>query len=337
MRSLRLSFTKLRSGLPALVGVALLPACGGTTTGGECAPDDAAVEASWDVGSDLGVGFDVVLPETSPVWDSGGYLCADRGAEPVTQIVSLPAPGTPATPGQICAASPATVESNTAARVSLVSSGADSALGVVVIAPGLTPIGLPTIDVIALRPELAGATVKDIVPIKDGFRFDLKWPKPIPELSDWGVDLQFKVSLALACEGGTKNVESLTNVERCLDGTSFVWRSSGDACVECRIIAEMAPSPIVSDNQGDDLPLARVIRMRVVELARAANGVLLFAENDAGESAEYEWRVSGGQLQRLTDDLVFWTPPQGESFGQVALWNDTGAVVENFLHTQVYA
>jgi len=99
----------------------------------------------------------------------------------------------------------------------------------------------------------------------------------------------------------------------------------------------MAPSPIVSDNQGDDLPLGRVIQVRVVEVARASNGVLLFAENDAGEQARYEWHVSGGDLRRLADDLVFWTPPEGDSFGQVALWNEAGAVVENFLHGRVRA
>lgn len=95
----------------------------------------------------------------------------------------------------------------------------------------------------------------------------------------------------------------------------------------------MAPSPIVSDNAGDDLPLARHLRLRVVELARAGREVLLFAENDGGADAEYEWRVSGGTLRRVAEDLVVWTLPDDDArpFGQVAVWNDNGAAVENFL------
>ena len=62
---------------------------------------------------------------------------------------------------------------------------------------------------------------------------------------------------------------------------------------------------------------------------------IAFAESDAGPGLELEWRVSGGALERIADDVVLWTLPEdgGEAtpFGQVAVWNDAGAVVENFV------
>ena len=55
---------------------------------------------------------------------------------------------------------------------------------------------------------------------------------------------------------------------------TFEWVSSGTLCT---VIAERAPSPIVSDNTGDELPLGRVVSMRIIEVARAGKQVLLFA------------------------------------------------------------
>lgn len=337
MRSLRLSFVTLGSGLPALVGVALLPGCGATTTttpDAECVAADSTAESAADssaseVDFDFGVGDTASDVITDPCYYG----------ERAIKMVSLPAPGTPADPGLICAVSATPVESTAAARVSLTSAGPASAVGVVAIMPGLSVVGTPVVTVTTIRSYLEGAKITNVTAISGGFRFDITWPKPLPGYytESWSADLQFTVSFSLACEAGTRAVESTTYVDRCLDGDSVVWRSSGDACVECRVIAEMAPSPIVSDNRGDELPLGRVLQVRVVEVARASNGVLLFAENDAGEQAGYEWHVSGGVLQRLADDLVFWTPPEGDSFGQVALWNDAGAVVENFLHARVRA
>ena len=127
--------------------------------------------------------------------------------------------------------------------------------------------------------------------------------------------------------------ESITPVAFCLDGDRLEWVSAGDACTVCTIIAEMAPSPIVSDLIEDSLPLARVIRIAVRELARAGRSVLLMAENDAGEDAEYEWHVSKGEVQSVAPDVVLWTLPDGvdRPFGQVAVLAETGAVVENFV------
>jgi hypothetical protein len=121
---------------------------------------------------------------------------------------------------------------------------------------------------------------------------------------------------------------------------SVEWVSSGDACTACRVIAEMAPRPIVSDKTGDDLPLGMVIRLRVVEVARAGRHVLLFADNDAGADADYEWSVSEGSLEHVADDVVLWTLPEETTarapFGQVAVWNAAGAAVENFVSSVLW-
>lgn len=129
-------------------------------------------------------------------------------------------------------------------------------------------------------------------------------------------------------------MESTTSLDLCWKHKERVWVSSGDLCTDCVIIAEMAPSPIPSDNQGDELPLGRVVRLRVVPLAQSGRARLLFAENDAGGDARYEWRVSGGSLQKIAEDIVLWTLPEDyaekEPFGQVGVWNGDGAAVENF-------
>ena len=61
--------------------------------------------------------------------------------------------------------------------------------------------------------------------------------------------------------------------------------------------------------------------------------MLLAAQNDAGPDAEYEWRVSAGTIERVDDDIVVWTLPDTSDdvpYGQVAVWNEAGAAVENF-------
>jgi hypothetical protein len=113
-----------------------------------------------------------------------------------------------------------------------------------------------------------------------------------------------------------------------------VWRSAGESCLLCcPIVAEMAPTPIRGDSQGDDLPLARALRIRIAAFAHAGRQVLLVAQNDAGPDAEYEWRVSAGTFERVADDIVVWTLPDASGdapYGQVAVWNEAGAAVENF-------
>jgi hypothetical protein len=233
------------------------------------------------------------------------------------------------------------VTSNTSARVTLdhYSPTLETATGYIAVPPSIAGavVGLPVLSVLsATDPDFAAMQVTALTPFPDGYRFLAKWPNPLHHRVGGG-QMTVRTTLNLSCgDSGTKTVESDTRIDFCFDGDSFQWVSAGDACTICVIIAEMAPSPIVSNNLGDDLPLGRVLRMRVVEVARTAEQVLLFAENDAGPSAEYEWRVSGGTLKRIADDVVLWTLPDAahadeRPFGQVAVWNDAGAVVENFV------
>jgi hypothetical protein len=171
--------------------------------------------------------------------------------------------------------------------------------------------------------------------VTGGLQVTARWAETLPSTSCFGTQtMTVKATFDIACaDGGTKTVEARTRIDIC-DGSdgSLAWVSSGDQCCDCVIIAEMAPSPIVSDKTKDDLPLARVVRLRVVELARAGRQVLLFAENDAGPELELDWNVSGGSLERIDADLMLWTLPDDDAspFGQVAVWNDAGAAVENF-------
>lgn len=304
--------------------------CGSGTIGAE--PDASnASDATTDVTTPL---FDADPP---PPPDNTVYDCRDYGT---THIVDLPPPGTPAEPGQLCAVSEPAASSNTAARITLdgFSAAARTARGHIAISPSITGIvGLPNISVesaSAVAEGLETMTASDIVEIAGGYEFQARWTEPFyPRL---GAQMVVKASFVIACDdGATKTVESITQIDVCsYDEGSVELVSSGDACTICRVIAEMAPSPIVSDNTGDDLPLGSVLRLRVVEVARAGRQVLLFAETDAGPNTKYEWRVSGGTLERIADDVMLWTLPADDGhapFGQVAVWNDSGAAVENFL------
>jgi hypothetical protein len=273
-----------------------------------------------------GVALDTSPPE--PCWP---------GAQPTTYIVNVPPPGVPADPGQICAIRLPPVTSNTAARITLTSYSANnrSAFGSVSVPASLasTVVGFPTISVVSAPAGYGTISITNLTPVPGGYRFDASWPAAtIAPMS--GARMTLMATFTLACaDGGTQTVESTTELDLCLDGTALEWVSSGDACTVCEVIAEMAPSPIVPNTHGDELPLASVLRLRVVELARAGRTVVLMAENDGGEATDYTWQVSGGRVERVAPDIVLWTAPEsGETAsGQVAVWNDAGAAVESFV------
>ena len=335
MRKLRIVFTTVGA-VPALA-VALLPAmegCGSEVT--TTTLDAAATDAKADRGPDVDLFPTDAATEEPPIpSDAAGPLCPIT----FTHLVEIPSPGVVADPGQICAVVQPPVTSNTAARVTLTNylSKTESAKGwIAVPAPLLaTVVGLPAVTVTSATVNgFATMQVTNVAKISGGFSFDATWPSAIPHVTTGG-QMTVKATFTVNCgDGGTQTVESITKIDFCVDGNSFEWVSSGDSCTVCAVIAEMAPSPIPSDNQGDDLALGRVIRIRVIEVARAGRQVLLFAENDACEDAAYEWRISGGKLDRVADDVMLWTMPEdggADPFGQVAVWNAEGAVVENFL------
>jgi hypothetical protein len=340
MRRLRVAVSAVGSGLPIIVGVAVLPgleACGGGSTVGHFPPSGADAGADVDAAVDTGMGFGV--PDTGVVvWaDASPAGACLPGEVPMTYIVNVPAPGVPADPGQICAVRLPPVTSNTAARITLTSysASAKTATGSVSIPASLASavVGAPTLSVVSAPAGYGTISITNVSPILGGYRFDASWPAATVAAPS-GAAMTLMATFTLSCaDGGTQTVESTTELDLCLDGTTLEWVSSGDACTVCEVIAEMAPSPIVPSTQGDDLPLARVLRLRVVELARAGRSVVLMAENDGGHATDYSWQVSGGSLDRIAPDIVVWTAPEsGEAVsGQVAVWSDTGAAVESFV------
>jgi hypothetical protein len=130
----------------------------------------------------------------------------------------------------------------------------------------------------------------------------------------------------------TRVVESFTFIHLCFGDMDLTWVSSGDTCKSCDIIAEMAPSPIVPDASADDLPLARVVRLRITVLARIGGALVLLAENDGGDGVSYAWRPSGGEISELAPDVIVWTPPRdpGPHLIQAAIEGDDGAAVASF-------
>ena len=333
MRRLRIVITAGSATLTA----ALLPLAEGCGTEPATDTSDAAGDvrtlhdARADASEDSPI---IVVPDAGPDVAKEASVCQPFE---VLQTITVPIPpaGTPADPGTLCSvATPAT--SNASAKVSFTSFSAQNmtATGFIAMPPSVRAavVGTPTVTVFAGPAALLAMQVTNMTAIPTGYVFAASWPN-LNGVGQASV-MQVKVTYTIACGNNTtQTVEASTLIELCIVGDGLGWVSSGDSCTVCQIIAEMAPSPIPSDNAGDDLPLGRVVRLRVVELARAGRTLLLFAENDAGATAHYDWRVSGGSVEKVADDLLLWTLPEtsdGEPFGQVGVWNDDGAAVENF-------
>jgi hypothetical protein len=341
MRTLRIVIRA--SAVPSLSATLLAPAFGaGCGSGREIialGPDACVAVATGSEAGLSGSGDDAQTLGMPPGSDAAAdaWFSPPPNCSPLcVSLVALPDPGTPAAPDQLCSVTAPPATSNEAARITLVSTSTTTADGYIAV-PG--PLvndmsGLPAVSVAsATAPELAAVKLSAVYGSSGAFRFTATWSSPPPS-SDVGQTLFLQATMTVICaDGGEQTVESVTPIALCTDGANMAWVSAGDPCTQCcRVVLEMAPSPIVSDCQGDDLPLGRALRLRLVELARTATQVLLFAENDAGDGATYEWRVSGGTLEQLAGDLVLWSPPDddAEPFGQVAVIGASGAAVENF-------
>ena len=254
--------------------------------------------------------------------------------------VELPEPGTPAEPGQICAATMLPVESNRAARVTLenVQTGElRRSRGFIAIDPELQSlvVGEPTVELLEVtHPGLEGAELTMLQPGQaDMAAFTVLWPESLFSIDPREMArVTFRVNLELECGDETQVVHSATDVHLCDDFGRPTWASTGDVCSVCRIIAEMAPSPIVPDTQAGELPLSRAVRLRIVELARVSETVVLLAENDGGDDMDYQWHASAGTVQQLAPDVVAWSLSDGLAapFIQAAVTGEHGAAVSTF-------
>jgi hypothetical protein len=268
--------------------------------------------------------------------DAGGPDAGPPGSCRYT--VELPPAGVPAEPGQICAATMVPVDSNRAAHVQLQAANGSpgSVEGTIVIAPTLLGmvVGTPKVEVIdATDPALLALDVSAVLPNPSGFGFLGRWPGPVTFRAEGMTRITVRVTFEAACPDAPQLVHAVTDVHLCdLDGLPVQWVSSGSVCSVCRIIAEMAPSPIVPDAGSDELPLGRVLRLRVVELARVSGTVVLLAENDGGSEVEYEWSASAGVIERLAPDVIALTAGEGvmSPFVQVAAFAADAAAVASW-------
>lgn len=336
MRSLQV-VVAIVGGVPILSASFVLPGCNADPTLGIGVLDAAAPDASRPADAsvppaDQSIVGDLAMPPPPPDFDTGGRCSGHLQ----THTVRLPPPGVLPDPALLCAAQPPPVASNTAARVTLdkFDYATRSAQGFLAVPPALDGvISTPSLSVTsATDASYATMQVTPLVRVPGGYSFTASWPMLNYDIE--GGSMTVKAAFTLACGGGAQQlVESITPVDLCYDNQLFSWESAGEACSVCPIIAEMAPSPIVSDGAPDDLPLSRVILIRVRELARAGRSVLMMAEHDGGAEAHCQWRTSEGELEILAPDVVLWRLPEGISrpFGQVAVQAEHGAAVENFL------
>jgi hypothetical protein len=249
--------------------------------------------------------------------------------------VELPPEGVPPDPRQICSATMVPVESGRSAMVQFQSTGREPLQGVLVINPNLAVTGTPTLEVIdSTDPALRNVTFDSVTLTPMGYSFQIHWPTSLSLSPDGMTRITVRASFELPCGKETQVVHSATDIHLCTqsayDGAE--WVSSGQVCSVCRIIAEMAPSPIVPDSADDPLPLAQVLRLRIVELARVANVVVLLAENDGGAGLEYEWQASAGKIEHLAPDVVAWTLAEGLDAPSIhaAVWGPNAAAVASF-------
>ena len=323
-----------------------ITACGGDTDrdptarggSGGSGTADAGVGGAGSGGLGGSGGVIVVTGGTAGISGSGG---SNEPCYTEQFLVEVPPEGVPAEPGQICAANADPVESYRAARVTLTNVPGDpqAVTGHIELDDSVAAdvVGLPVVEVVeATHPSAAALTVSELLPDPaGGFNFRATWAAPVTLERYYEVRVSIRTQLTLRCAPDssiTRRVHALTEVYQCVESGSEptpIWVSSGDTCIVCRIIAEMAPSPIVPDKQADELPLAKALRLRIVELARVSNTVVLLAENDGGEGLDYEWHPSEGRLEQLAPDVVAWTLEPGARgpIIQVAVMGDNTAAV----------
>jgi hypothetical protein len=276
----------------------------------------------------------------SPSTSTGGGMgpCFQEGI--LEQfIVTIPPEGVPAVAGQICSVTMGPVESNNAARVTLVKDPQtlNLATGEVTIAPALLQdvVGLPTIEVASSPlPELTQMMVSNVTPTSTGFSFNASWPSLQVGPSSQTVMI-LRTTFDLSCgPSNVRQVQAHTHVNLCDGDSDATWVSSGDECIICGVIAEMAPSPIVPDKAVDEIGLGQVIRLRLVIVAQIGDSWVVLAEHDGGSDVEYEWQASAGELCKITPDVVLWTPPDNAVL-QVAVLGDDGAAVASYSNVPV--
>ena len=337
MRWLKVSYMLSRTGAPILLSATLASGCGETSKARDAAPDsgpDSAIIVLTPLHLDGG-------PVITPPSD----LCSPG---PYTVTIPFPAEGLAATPAALCVDvdggvdAGVTVASGQAARVTMAwasNSDLTKTLGSIAIAPALAGkvVGVPTVSFVPSASSGAmQVAISNIRADGQGFAFDAVWSTAPTCACDLADSWTFKTALQIQCDGGAvRTVESLTNLRLCGDSGTWsgrTWVSSGDSCFTCATICEMAPSPIVPTQAGDDLPLGSALTVAIRTLAKVGNALVLLAEHEGGGGAfSYDWSVSAGEVETLDRDVALWRLPAGEidrvHLAQVAVVGSHAAAV----------
>jgi hypothetical protein len=248
-------------------------------------------------------------------------------------IVDSPPEGVTPDPLSICAWETEPVESNRAATVTLNISFGDLsvATGRIDVPPAVLSevVGLPTIDITSNLPEVyLPATVTEIQPAEGGFTFHIRFPEESRNCYPWRPGepaITILVSFYIRCDpSGTvvRTVESSTNLWLCNPQGRIDWFSSGNECVVCEEVCEMAPSPIVPDGSAAGTGLPRAIDAGIALVAQVGRAVCLVAEHQGTKGpVSYRWDVSSGTLDDPDSGGVVWELPKdpGPHLAQVVV------------------
>jgi hypothetical protein len=271
-----------------------------------------------------------------------GSICTG-GQSPWTQTVKSPELGVSPRVAALCTQPAGQVQSYRAGRVTLAlqSSALTSALGKVEVPAALQPlvINTPRITVEEAAPkDLGGITVTGISRTGSGFSFNLTWKTPLSNvsLSAFSPSLTIRVYLDLACneqDSGTRNVivESITYFNLCAGPDHSVWVASGDTCLSCEMVCEMAAIPIVPAERPDGLALPRALSAEIIPVVNLGRSIALFVDHRGARGPiSYAWKVSAGTLSSDDQSEAVWELPSdpGPHLVQVAIRDQDSAIVE---------
>ncbi len=301
MRWLKITCKVSRAGVPVLLSVTLLGSCARDETlgalGADAQNDVQTIILRFDTG--------VMLGQDGPV------LPYPDGASSITECIGIDGGAN----GELVFAS------GHAARITMAwaDQSTMASVGRIEVAPEIAGIvvGIPTVELVGKAPpDASDPTMSNMRADNGGFAFDVTWSSPPSYLceSGAGAEWTFRTTLRLQCGGEERAVASESNVRLCRGG----WASSGDVCDECAVVCEMAPSPIVPGQIGDDLPLASALNVVIRPRVRVGRDVVLVADHDAKDGLAYGWRVSAGTVEHLDRDVVLWRLPAADN-GQVQL------------------
>jgi hypothetical protein len=291
---------------------------------------DADADTDGDIDTDIDTGT-----ETDTETDTGtDEITCDWGGDYYTEIVPSAQDGV--APDQICQTTGTSVESRTAASVTLdASSDLYSATGTIVVDTALRDrvVGLPVITLHDTIPaELAEAVVSEVTPTDTGFSFRIEFSS-----ASWfdtgNTEMIATVLLEISCDdtsGETQTASASTYLFLCEGGDHAQWIPSGGECVICNQICEMIAVPLPAGKDIAQPVLARTLRAEIVPVGAYGRKLMLFADPRGTKGpVTYLWRASSGRITGDDQPGAIWEVPAGPGphLIQVAVMDSTSLTV----------